>query len=163
MTILAPARAKGVGNQRVQSDEKASTEKGQHVEEIGADADGADGGGAVRQAADHHGVHDAHGHPADFGENQREGEAERGAKFGAEIVGDASLALGWLWVKGHGPGGFQECTGRGVERQEKWRVTCLQAGEWRARKRRVSKGDSSNGTDGSPTPRIFWKCGKERG
>ncbi len=86
----------------------------------------ADGGGAVRQAANHHGVHDAHGHPADLGEDQREREAERGAKFGAEIVGDASLALGWLWVKGHGPGGFQECTGRGVERQV--------GGKWRSKK-----------------------------
>src|SRR5579885_1030989 len=111
MTILAPARAKGVGNQRVQSDEKASTEKGQHVEEIGADADGADGGGAVRQAADHHGVPDAHGHPADFGENQREGEAEGWAELGAEDVDELVREFCLLWVEGHRRFGFEKVYG----------------------------------------------------
>src|SRR5215467_2707386 len=81
MAVLALARAKGLRNERVESDEQAVAEKGQHVEQVGADADGTDGAGAVRKMADHHGVHDAHAHPADFGKNQRQSEPDGGTKF----------------------------------------------------------------------------------
>ncbi len=34
--------------------------------------------------ADHDGVNDGHAHPAEFGEHQRQGEAQRGGKFFAK-------------------------------------------------------------------------------
>jgi hypothetical protein len=84
MAVLAVARAEGLGDQGVEADEKTFAEKGEDDEDAGADADGADGLGAIWEAADHHGVHDHHAHPAKFGEDEREGEAERGREFAAE-------------------------------------------------------------------------------
>ena len=55
--------------------------------------------GAVGKASDKHGVFDGHADPADFGEDEGNGEVESWAKFGAQS----------------GPGeheGIGECTGR---------------------------------------------------
>ncbi len=84
VTVFAVAGTEGLRDKRVEADEDAFTTEGENVEEIGADGYGADGHGAVGKAADHHGVDDAHAHPADFGEDEREGEAESGAEFGTE-------------------------------------------------------------------------------
>ena len=78
------AGAKGLGDKGVEADEETFTKEGEDDEENGDEADGADGLGAVGKAADHHGVHDDHAHPADFGEDEREGEAQGGAEFAAE-------------------------------------------------------------------------------
>ncbi len=69
---------------RVEADEEAFSEKGEDHEDAGGNADSGDGGSAVGKATDHHGVDDDHAHPADFGEDEREGEAKGGAKFVAE-------------------------------------------------------------------------------
>ena len=84
MAIFAAAGAEGLGDEGVEADEEAFAKEGEDDEEAGADADGADGFGGVRETADHHGVHDDHAHPADFGEDERKGEAKSGAEFAAE-------------------------------------------------------------------------------
>jgi hypothetical protein len=84
VAVLATARTERLRNKSVQANEEALTEKGEYQEEAGADADGADGFGAVGKTADHHGVNDGHAHPADFGEDERESEAEGGTEFVAE-------------------------------------------------------------------------------
>ena len=65
---------------------EAAAEQSKHDKDVGAEADGAHGGGAVGQVADHHGVDDAHAHPAELGENERKREANRGAQFGAKSL-----------------------------------------------------------------------------
>ena len=84
VAVFALASTEGLGHEGIEADEEAFAEEGEDDEEAGADADGADGFGAVGEAADHHGVHDDHAHPADFGEDERKGEAERGTEFVAE-------------------------------------------------------------------------------
>ena len=84
VAVFAMAGAEGLGDEGVQADEQAFTKEGEDDEEAGADADGADGFGAVGETTDHHGVHDDHAHPADFGEDERKGEEQGGAKFVAE-------------------------------------------------------------------------------
>jgi hypothetical protein len=84
VAIFALASTEGLGHEGVQANEETFTEKGEDDEEAGADADGADGFGAVGKTADHHGVNDGHAHPADFGEDERESEAEGGTEFVAE-------------------------------------------------------------------------------
>src|SRR5258706_5257529 len=84
MAIFALACAEGLRDQRVQANQETATEEGYYVEDAGADADGADGVGAVWQVADHDGIDDAHGHPANFGEDEREREAQGRAHFGAK-------------------------------------------------------------------------------
>ena len=83
-TVLATAGAEGLGDEGVEADEDAFAKEGEDEEEAGADADGGDGLGAVGEAADEHGVFDGHADPADFGEDERDGEVESGAKFGAQ-------------------------------------------------------------------------------
>src|SRR5260370_9822262 len=53
---------------------------------VGAKAAGANGGRAVGEPPDHHGIDDGHAHPAEFGEDQRNGEPQSGAKFGAKCL-----------------------------------------------------------------------------
>jgi len=84
VAILAATRAEGLGDESVEANHEAFAEEGEYEEETGADADGADGLGAVREAADHHGVNDDHAHPADFGEDERKGEVQGWPEFGAE-------------------------------------------------------------------------------
>lgn len=84
VAIFSVASAERLRDERVQADEDPFAEKGQDVEEIGTDADSADGYGAVGKTADHHGVDNIHAHPANFGQDQREGQTQCGAKFGAE-------------------------------------------------------------------------------
>ena len=86
MAVFAFAGAKGLRDEGVEADQESAAEKGQDVEQVGADADGADGAGAVRQVADHDGVHYAHAHPADFGKNQRQSEPDSGTKFVAKCL-----------------------------------------------------------------------------
>jgi hypothetical protein len=73
-----------LGDEGVEADEQALAEKDEYKEEAGTDADSGDGLGAVGKAADEHGVFDGHADPADFGEDERDGEVEGGAKFGAK-------------------------------------------------------------------------------
>ena len=64
-------------------EQDAADAEGEGVEKDLGERDGAHGGGGVGEAADHHGVDDAHAHPADLGEDEGEREAQHGAEFGA--------------------------------------------------------------------------------
>lgn len=88
MAVFTTARAERLRDKRVQADQDAFTEKGEDDEEAGSNADSADGFCRVREAANHHGVHDDHAHPADFGQDERESEAQSGAKFAPKDGGE---------------------------------------------------------------------------
>jgi len=83
VAVVAPAGAEGLGDERVQADQEALAEENEDEKKAGSDADGGDGLGTVGEAANHHGVHDGHGNPADFGEDEGEGQMESGPQLGA--------------------------------------------------------------------------------
>ena len=82
--VVAAAGAEGLRDQGVEADEQAFAEEGEDKKQAGADADGCDGLGAVWEAANEHGVFDGHADPADFGEDERDGQVKGGAQFGAD-------------------------------------------------------------------------------
>ena len=82
--VFGAAGAEGLGDQGVEAYEEAFAEEGEDKEQTGADADGGHGLGTVGEAADHHGVHDGHADPSDFGQDERQGQVKRGAKLGAK-------------------------------------------------------------------------------
>src|ERR1700757_2568304 len=84
VAVFATAGAERLRDECVQANEEAFSEEGEDEEEAGTDADRADGFGAVRETADHHGVNDDHAHPADFGEDERKSEVEGRTEFAAE-------------------------------------------------------------------------------
>lgn len=84
MAVFAAARAEGLRDESIETDEDAFAEKSEDDEEARTNADGTDGFGAVRQATDHHGVNDHHAHPADFGKDEGQGQMESGTEFAAE-------------------------------------------------------------------------------
>ena len=86
VAVFAASGSEGLRDESVEADQEAFTKKGEDQEEAGADTDGSDGLGAVGEPADHHSVNDDHAHPTDFGEDEWEGEAERGAEFGTKGV-----------------------------------------------------------------------------
>src|SRR6202789_4633334 len=63
-------------------------------EQNAAEADGADGFGAMGLAADHHGIDDGHGHPAEFGEDERDGQTQHGARFFGDVVEEEAFQHG---------------------------------------------------------------------
>ncbi len=84
MTVLALTGAESLRHESVESHKQSSAEERQDNEDVGAEAYRAHGGGAIGKMADHHGVHDGHTHPAEFGEHQRQGEVHRGREFFAK-------------------------------------------------------------------------------
>ena len=85
MTIGHPPGAIGLGDHGIETQQEAFAENGEGEEQNAAQADRADGGGAIRQAADHDGIDDAHGHPAEFGDDQRPGERQQRPPFAADV------------------------------------------------------------------------------
>ena len=105
VTVFALASAEGLRDKGIEANEKAAAEEGQDIEKVGTDADRTDGAGAVRKVADHDRVHNTHAHPADFGENQRQSEPDRGSKFVAKCLeADHVRARGEESVSGGGTG-----------------------------------------------------------
>ena len=102
--------AVGLGENGVEAKEDAADSEGQGVVHDLSEGSGAEGDGGVGQVPDHDGVDDAHHHPTDLGEYEREGEVEHGRDFAADghgsgfesfripAVGD----LRWpcLWTEG---------------------------------------------------------------
>jgi hypothetical protein len=74
MAIVEIAAAEGLGHQGIEPQQQADAEERGGVEDGAADAYGADGRRA--QAPHHDGVHDGHGHPAQLGEHDRDGEQQ---------------------------------------------------------------------------------------
>ena len=92
--VLQVFAAEGLGDERVHAEKEAGGEDSEGVVESFPKPGGADGNRAVGEAADHDGVHDAHKHPAEFGEDQGEGEAQRGDKLLAQGLGGRRRKLG---------------------------------------------------------------------
>jgi hypothetical protein len=86
MAVFALAGAKCLRDESVQAQKQTAAEKSEDDENVGAEADSAHGGGAVGQMTDHHGVHDGHAHPAEFGEDERNGQPQGGAKLSAKCL-----------------------------------------------------------------------------
>lgn len=74
--FVEAACAVGLGEVGVEAEEDAGDTEGDGVVEDLAERGGGDREGGVGHVSDHDGVDDAHGHPADLGEDQRKGERE---------------------------------------------------------------------------------------
>src|SRR5437879_13752761 len=86
MAILALPGSEGLRNKSVQSDEKSTAEKGQNVNQNATEADCGNGRRAVGQTPHHHRIHNGHTHPAEFGENEGNGQPQSRQAFGTERV-----------------------------------------------------------------------------
>ena len=82
MAVVEAAGAPGLRDEGVKAEEKADAEEGGRVVDGVAEADGADGVGS--ETADHDEVDDGHGHPAELGEDDGNGEGEESAEFFAD-------------------------------------------------------------------------------
>ena len=82
--VLEIFAAEGLGYERVHAEQRPCGENCQHVVESFSQASCADGNSAIGQAPDHDGVDDAHAHPAQFGEGQRQCQAQRRHKLLAQ-------------------------------------------------------------------------------
>ena len=67
-----------LGEVGVEAEEDTGDTEGDGVVEDLAEGCGGDGECGIGHVSDHDGVHDAHGHPAEFGEDERKGEGEHG-------------------------------------------------------------------------------------
>ena len=77
------AGAVGLGDDGIEAEQDAAEADGEGVKEDLREGGGGEGGGGVGQAADHGGVDQAHGHPAELAEDEGQGEQEHGAEFAA--------------------------------------------------------------------------------
>ena len=84
MALVVIVAAVGLGDQRVEAEEQADAEERRRVVDGVAEGDRADGGGAQR--ADHDGVDDALGHPAELAQDDRNRENNERAEFGCPVV-----------------------------------------------------------------------------
>lgn len=114
MAVLALARAERLRNERIETDEEAASKHRQNVYQNAPKTDRADGHRAVWETTYHHGVNDAHGHPADFRESKRKSKAQSGTQLGAECL---ELDHGSKW---------NEC-----KRDNAWEQTACRGGNLR--------------------------------
>jgi len=85
VAVVEAAGAPGLRDEGVEAEEKADAEEGGRVVDGVAESDGADG---VRsETADHDEVDDGHGHPAELGEDDGNGEGEESAEFFTDARG----------------------------------------------------------------------------
>ena len=92
MAIRHPAGAIGLRYHRVETQQQITAKHRAGEEQNAAKAHGADGDSAVRQAADHDGVDDAHGIPAQFGKHQRPGQRQQRPPFAPDVIETGHLA-----------------------------------------------------------------------
>ena len=91
MAIVVVATAEGLGNERIESQQKAYAEERGRVEDGVAKSDGADRDGT--ELADHDGVDDALGHPAEFAEDDGDSEASERGQFPLPLILRAHPAI----------------------------------------------------------------------
>jgi hypothetical protein len=82
VAVAVVAGAVGLRHERVEAQQQAHAEDGDGHVNRGADAGRADGRRAERRH--HDGVHDTHRHPPQFGEHDRQRQAQHRGQFGAE-------------------------------------------------------------------------------
>jgi len=76
--LVEVAGTVGLGEVGVQAEEDAGDAEGDGVIEDLAERGGGDGESGVGHVSDHDGVYDAHGHPTEFSEDERESKREHG-------------------------------------------------------------------------------------
>jgi hypothetical protein len=86
MAILYVARSVRMRNERVESQHQTRAEDCDSDVENAREADCPDGPRAVRQAADHHGVYNAHSHPAELRHHERRRQLQHGPNFVGNVV-----------------------------------------------------------------------------
>ena len=91
MALFQITRAVSVRNKRVQTQHQAGAENRDSDVENASQADRADRRRAVCLAPHHHRVHDAHGHPTQFGADQWHGQAQHRPRFFRNIVDEQAL------------------------------------------------------------------------
>jgi hypothetical protein len=74
----------GLGEIGIEAEENTGYTEGHGVVEDLAECGGGDGECRVGHVSDHHGIDDAHEHPADFSENERQGKG----KDGSDLLSD---------------------------------------------------------------------------
>ena len=74
--VIQVLAAVGLGDESIQPKQQAPAKDSDAVVKALAQAGGPDGDGAVGQPSHHDGVHDAHAHPADLGDDERQGQAQ---------------------------------------------------------------------------------------
>jgi hypothetical protein len=79
MAVVVVLAAVGLGDQGIEAEQQADAEERWRVEDGVADGDGSDG--RWTEAADHDGVDDALGHPAEFAEHDGDGQLRQGGQF----------------------------------------------------------------------------------
>ena len=77
--------AEGLGDEGVEAEQDAANAEGEGVEDDLGERGGGHGHGGVRQAADHAGVDDGHGHPAELAGDERRGEPEERRELRADV------------------------------------------------------------------------------
>ena len=78
-------RAEGLRDEGVEAEEDAADAEGEGVEDDLGESGGGHGDGRVRQAADHAGVDDGHGHPAELAGDEGRGEPEERRELLADV------------------------------------------------------------------------------
>src|SRR5580704_5158825 len=147
MTVFPLACAKGLRDQSVQAQKQTAAEQGENDKDVRTQADGAHSGRTVGQMADHHGVHDGHAHPAEFGKDERNSQPQRGAKFGAKCL-----------ETDHGRTKREKSVKRGGEKEQteakekRWNVSSSTQRRWMVRQaiRWLSWGGEIPANFGSP-------------
>ena len=77
--------AEGLGDEGVEAEEDAADAEGEGVEDDLGEGGGGHGDGGVREAADHAGVDDRHGHPAELAGDEGRGEPEERGELRADV------------------------------------------------------------------------------
>ena len=85
--LVETACAVGLGEIGVEAEEDAGDTKGDGAVEDLAESAGGDGERGVGHVSDHDGVDDAHRHPAEFGEDERDCKREHGTDLSADRHG----------------------------------------------------------------------------
>ena len=80
---LALVGAEGLGDEAVEAEEDAGDAEAEGVVEMLGESRGAHGEGGVGQMAEHDGVDQGHGDPAELACDEREREAEQRREFAA--------------------------------------------------------------------------------
>ena len=77
--------AEGLGDEGVEAEKDAADAEGEGVKDDLRQCRRGHGGGRVREAADHAGVDDGHGHPAELAGDEGRGEPEERRELRADV------------------------------------------------------------------------------
>jgi hypothetical protein len=82
---VALVGTEGLGDEAVETEEDAGDAEAEGVVEVRGEGGGAHGEGGVGEMAEHDGVDQRHGDPAELAGDERQGEAEQRREFAADV------------------------------------------------------------------------------